>query len=1059
VLNTNQVDQSVWSFPVTVSNSALSTNANQTVSLYKPPSAGLATNTYDTTYGSNLIVLTVLNNTTASNNLTVRNLRITPPVGMISAILFSNSAANGIPTVTSSNLILNYPSGLSKGSQDVISLWAVMTTNSLVVESNLVWKVEADSGDGYGIAREITLGSLLQNYVAPAPVIALGMYSNTFYNSQTNQVFQVEMDLTNNGVGRDGIVSMQLTVDPAFQPGLVLSNLITNGSEAQSVTYSNGTYTLNFPNFAAGQNDRIFLVLSNGNPNTNASYNFSNQISNSVGQTNLDLQVFLVDPPSAGLAATTMDSTTITNDVFLTVQNNTSASGQFNIQAIRITPPGGIYSNLISVSALSNSSMPTNNLSNITLSYLQGLAKNAQDTVHLRFTYSADQYETTNNLPWLVQINAGSGWGSAREMSQGALQEKLIIPSPVLTNNLVTGWYMINANGQTLTNRFIYAISNMGSGMNYVVSNIYLLPIQMSTVIPASLSNLNGNAQVTLLNSNTISMVYTNGRGLMPGQSDELVFDFTNLVSTPQNVTVSHMAFNRSHSSLPYTALLNVQFLAQAGNTEAFVQNQLTIFSIDHATNVYYQINNGMYNLRIMKVNMQFDNTRILVTNVWSSLYSNNVPFTTNSTNLILDYTTLGGISSKLGAGAGMETLVISILYTNNTSWTNKMAANVLFESSETYQAAVCPSGDNNFLPILMADFGRIVGTVLPANVTPIEKVYYPGSTVEATNRYGTNIQIGANGTTGNYLIDFVPGGKWDIGFSGTGYIESRLSNVTVVNNMVTSVGVFKMKRQPFTASATATQTAYSLDDTNTMAIFPVGTVTENFSLDIWVTNASSVNGMVAKTKGGTIVTPSNPSALNIVDFDLTAQSGSTQIGQSVAGDIIIQLHYNPADIAAQGWDENHIAIYYWKELTGEWIRVGGTVDKVAHTVSAKVNYLNRYYAILGDNVTPIAGNAAFVSVKVEPRVFTPTSANLAANTVSISVGFSSTVTADNYEVKIYNVSGKLIQSYTRSAQYQQGEVSWDGNDSEGYPVKSGVYIYRIIIGSNVYSGTIVIAR
>jgi flagellar hook assembly protein FlgD len=56
-------------------------------------------------------------------------------------------------------------------------------------------------------------------------------------------------------------------------------------------------------------------------------------------------------------------------------------------------------------------------------------------------------------------------------------------------------------------------------------------------------------------------------------------------------------------------------------------------------------------------------------------------------------------------------------------------------------------------------------------------------------------------------------------------------------------------------------------------------------------------------------------------------------------------------------------------------------------------------------------------------------------------------------------LAGKLVKEYDHEGTYNQGEVSWDGTDSEGYAVKSGVYVYRIIAGGESYAGTIIIAR
>ena len=52
-----------------------------------------------------------------------------------------------------------------------------------------------------------------------------------------------------------------------------------------------------------------------------------------------------------------------------------------------------------------------------------------------------------------------------------------------------------------------------------------------------------------------------------------------------------------------------------------------------------------------------------------------------------------------------------------------------------------------------------------------------------------------------------------------------------------------------------------------------------------------------------------------------------------------------------------------------------------------------------------------------------------------------------NWSLKIYNVVGQLVKSFEG---YSSGEVSvtWDGKDSDGYEVASGIYFYRLNAGN-----------
>jgi flagellar hook assembly protein FlgD len=142
--------------------------------------------------------------------------------------------------------------------------------------------------------------------------------------------------------------------------------------------------------------------------------------------------------------------------------------------------------------------------------------------------------------------------------------------------------------------------------------------------------------------------------------------------------------------------------------------------------------------------------------------------------------------------------------------------------------------------------------------------------------------------------------------------------------------------------------------------------------------------------------------------------------------------------------------------MTKEWVRIGGVVDANNNTMTAKVSYLDRYYAVLGDNGSS-TGTPGFTSVRTDPKVFTPNAGDRMYKNVKISIGFEDSHSV--YQLKIYNMHGGLVKSFSRSGEYKEGEVYWDGTDEDSVPVRSGVYIYRIIADNCVYSGTLVIVR
>jgi hypothetical protein len=212
-----------------------------------------------------------------------------------------------------------------------------------------------------------------------------------------------------------------------------------------------------------------------------------------------------------------------------------------------------------------------------------------------------------------------------------------------------------------------------------------------------------------------------------------------------------------------------------------------------------------------------------------------------------------------------------------------------------------------------------------------------------------------------------------------------------------------------------------------------------------------------AATTTKTIANPADPINMTLFWLDMRDLSDSPMDEQELTNDVLIVLHYTDAEIAAQGWDETKLAIYYWRPMTKEWIRLGGVVDTTANTVTIKASYLHKYYAIFGEGTPPTVTVPGFVQVRVEPKIFTPRSGDRATKNIKISMAFDKSY--DQYTLKIFDLRGNLVKSFVRSGTYQQGEVYWDGCDDEGFNVKGGVYIYRITAGQNVYSGTIIVVR
>ena len=79
----------------------------------------------------------------------------------------------------------------------------------------------------------------------------------------------------------------------------------------------------------------------------------------------------------------------------------------------------------------------------------------------------------------------------------------------------------------------------------------------------------------------------------------------------------------------------------------------------------------------------------------------------------------------------------------------------------------------------------------------------------------------------------------------------------------------------------------------------------------------------------------------------------------------------------------------------------------------------------------------------------------MTATTISYSLG-----TPEHVEVTIFDARGRVIR-LLESARRSEGmhRVDWQGEDSNGKPVASGLYVYQIVAGNRIESKAVVVQR
>ncbi len=137
------------------------------------------------------------------------------------------------------------------------------------------------------------------------------------------------------------------------------------------------------------------------------------------------------------------------------------------------------------------------------------------------------------------------------------------------------------------------------------------------------------------------------------------------------------------------------------------------------------------------------------------------------------------------------------------------------------------------------------------------------------------------------------------------------------------------------------------------------------------------------------------------------------------------------------GKDERAMRVFWWDGF--EWRLVGGTVDPVNNTVTAKVMHFSTYA------VFPIRSLSSG-DYRPKERVITP-SGSAGKN------DFAQFPVSGNFTVTLYDINGYKVRTLS------DGVNIWNGEDDNGDIVESGVYIYQIKSEGKTVSGTIVVAK
>ncbi|RMH57425.1 MAG: T9SS C-terminal target domain-containing protein, partial [Candidatus Hydrogenedentota bacterium] len=169
-----------------------------------------------------------------------------------------------------------------------------------------------------------------------------------------------------------------------------------------------------------------------------------------------------------------------------------------------------------------------------------------------------------------------------------------------------------------------------------------------------------------------------------------------------------------------------------------------------------------------------------------------------------------------------------------------------------------------------------------------------------------------------------------------------------------------------------------------------------------------------------------------------TLENGQTNF----SGEVTIVIPYDESTLTVP---ESTLAIYYYDEAAGAWIKIDNSVvNEVENYVSARVTHFT-LYAVFG-----AAAAANLSNVIIYPNPFRPNDGNAQTGRAFVpgdnSTGLIFGNVTSTVDIEIFNMAGRRISAI--HATNTGGNVQWDVKNDDGRDVASGVY-FAIIRSPN----------
>jgi hypothetical protein len=137
----------------------------------------------------------------------------------------------------------------------------------------------------------------------------------------------------------------------------------------------------------------------------------------------------------------------------------------------------------------------------------------------------------------------------------------------------------------------------------------------------------------------------------------------------------------------------------------------------------------------------------------------------------------------------------------------------------------------------------------------------------------------------------------------------------------------------------------------------------------------------------------------------------------------------------------------YWHN-TLKWVKVNGEYNSETESIALRTKTLGRYAIRLAER------SGTFKIINVEPKIFSPDETNplIGWARICFENPKGSEVTS-----AIYDLRGNLVRK--NLPRELETVLYWDGRDSGGSIVPSGVYVYQLEVDNTTLNGTIVVAK